>query len=317
LATTLRMHPEMQPLLDARAEVDRLVGPRGDDHLHAREGWNAYARVLAEPPPADLAVHDRAVPVAGRGVPVRVYEPARVAAPRPCVVYMHGGWFSLGDLDSSDANAWGFAAQCGATVVSVDYRLTPEHPYPAAFDDCYGVLAWLAENPDELGIDPDRIAVAGDSAGGLLSAALSLAARDRGGPRIAAQALVYTTVGCTLDLPSFAEFAEGYGHTTATIPKYWRRLLPDDEDTADPYARPIMATDFSGLPPALVHQAELDPIRDEGRAYAAKLALAGTDVTYREARGMIHGFMRVRFTGPDARREYGVVCDFLRHHLSS
>ncbi len=314
---TQTMHPDMQPLLDAREETNARLGSRSDAPAEARRWWNTYASILARPHPAGMRVFDRTVPSPGHDVPVRVYQPAGQSGPRPCILYMHGGGFMLGDLDSSDSNAWGYAQETGATVVSIDYRLTPEHPYPAAFNDCYGVLTWLAANPDEVGIDPGRIAVAGDSAGGMLGAALALATRDRGGPRIAAQALIYGWFGLEQDAGSYVEFANGAGLTTSSMRLFDRLYLPDDPDNADPYARPVRAEDFAGLPPALVHAAGMDPIRDDSRFFAARLALAGVDVTYREARGMIHGFLRARFGGPAARAEFAIACAFLREHLGN
>jgi acetyl esterase len=148
-----------------------------------------------------------------------------------------------------------------------------------------------------------------------LGAALALAARDRHGPRIVAQALIYGSFGLDQDAGSYLEHADGLGLTTASTRKFRQFYLPGQTDTDDPYARPIKARDFAGLPPALVHSAELDPIRDDGRAYAARLAAAGTWVTYREARGMVHGFLRARFTGAGARAEFEVACAFLRAHL--
>ena len=262
-----------------------------------------------------MEVYDRTVPTQEREVPVRVYRPAGPDGPRPCILYMHGGGYMLGDLDSSDSIAWGFAQETGAVVVSVDYRLTPEHPYPAAFNDCYGVLSWLAAHPADVEVDPDRIAVAGDSAGGNFSAALCLAARDRHGPRIVAQALIYPGTGLDDTYPSYIEHAESPGLTTAGTRKYRGLYLSGNLDSTDPYARPVMAEDHSNLPPAWVHPAEIDPIRDDGRVYASKLALAGTWATYREAKGMIHGFMRARFAGPGAKAEFDAICDFLRARL--
>ena len=151
-----QMHPDMEALLQAREQTNAQLGPRGDDPVEARRWWNTYADILGQPHPADMHVYDRTIPTAHLDVPVRVYQPAGKSGARPCILYMHGGGFMLGDLDSSDSNAWGYAQETGATVVSVDYRLTPEHPYPAAFEDCYGVLSWLAENPGELGIDASR-----------------------------------------------------------------------------------------------------------------------------------------------------------------
>ena len=305
------MHTDMQALLDAR----QAAGDKGDGAADARLFWTAYTNALAEPPPDDMAIHDTTVPTADGTVPVRVYRSAGGAGARPCILYLHGGGFMLGDLDSSDSIAWGFAQGTGAVVVSVDYRLTPEHPYPAAFNDTYAVLTHVAANPADFGIDPERIALAGDSAGGNLSAAACLAARDRGGPAIAAQALIYPGTGLDQSYPSYVEHAESPGLTTAGTIKYRDLYLPDDRDTDDPYARPVMAADHAGLPPAWVHSAEIDPIRDDGRVYAGKLAAAGTWVSYREARGMIHGFMRARFTGAAARAEFDAICGFLGSHL--
>jgi acetyl esterase len=172
------MHPDMAPILDARRFVTAAKNV-----AEKRRNWTTYSQALAAPMPAGIKSHDRVLPTPGYAVPVRIYRPADAVGALPCVIYIHGGGFMMGDLDSSDTNAWGLCEGTGAIVVSVDYRLTPEHPFPAAFDDCYGVLSWLAERGGEIGIDPRRIAVAGDSAGGNLSAAVCLAARDRGGPR--------------------------------------------------------------------------------------------------------------------------------------
>lgn len=306
----ITLHPDMKIIQDAQK------GAYGGKTLaEQRAAWSAYTAALAAPRPADMAVHDTAIPVPGHPVPVRVYRHARATGQDACVIYMHGGGFMKGDLDSSDPIAWGFCDQTGATVISVDYRLTPEHPFPAAFDDCLGVLTHLASKPDEYGIDPARIAMVGDSAGGHLAASVCLAARDRGGPRIAAQAVIYTVIGTDMTDPSYIENATGLGLTTAACHEYMRMLLPDGMHARSPYARPALATDFSNLPPAFVHSAEFDPVRDDGRFYAAQLARAGVNVTYREAKGMMHGFMRARFKGAAAKAEYAAICDFLRVNM--
>ncbi len=304
------MHPDMQVLLDARTPP-----PPGQTIDENRAAWTTYSQKLSQPAPGDMIVFDRTIPTDARDVPVRVYHPNKGSAPRPCILYMHGGGFMKGDLDSSDSIAWGFAQETGASLVSVDYALAPEHPYPAAFNDCYGSLSWLAENGGEIDVDVARLAVAGDSAGGNLAAALCLAARDRNGPSILAQALVYPGTGLDQDQGSYVEHAEGPGLTTAGTQQYRDWYLPHDTETTDPYARPVMASDFSNLPPAHVHSAEIDPIRDDGRVFASKMALAGNQVTYREAKGMIHGFMRARFTGAGAAAQFQAICDFLKRHL--
>lgn len=304
------LHPEMQALIEARV-------PRKPDAtlVEERQQWNQYAAKLARPCPETLIVSDIDIPAGHRDVTVRVYRHRQASSPRPGIIYMHGGGFRLGDLDSSDSIAWGFAAETGATVVSVDYRLTPEHVWPAAFDDCFGVLRWIAGSGGEIGVDPTFIALAGDSAGGRLTAGLGLRARDNGGPRICAQAMIYAGAGAIADSRSAVDFAEGYGLTTARYKSFYTSLFPDARYDDDPYAWPIRAQDLSNLPPTLVHVAELDPIRDDGRAFAARLAMAGSPVVFREAKGMLHGFMRARFAGPAAKAEFDYICGFLRARL--
>lgn len=308
------VHPDMQHLADARAP-DGMFDASIDGQ---RQAWTYYTNNLNELPPADMQVWDEVVPVAEFDVPVRIYRPANAdSGNAPGILYMHGGGFMKGDLDSSDSVAWGFADQVGAVVVSVDYRLTPEHPYPAAVNDCWASLVWMKGEAARLGIDAARIAVAGDSAGGNLAAVMCLKARDTGHASITCAAIIYPGTGLDQNYPSYREFADGQGLTLAGTRAYRDMYLPDDRDTDDPYARPVMAKDFSGLPPFWVHSAESDPIRDDGRVFAAKLAEAGINMTYREARGMVHGFMRARFKGEAARREYDRICDFLSEHLGA
>ncbi len=305
---TRELHPDMAILREAQK------GAYGGATIAAqRADWSRYAAILAEPPPADMKVQDRTLPVPTGPVKVRIYTAANPSG--AALVYMHGGGFMKGDLDSSDSVAWGFCAQTGATVVSVDYRLTPEHPFPAAFDDSLGVLRHIAEHPGQFGIDPARLGVIGDSAGGTLAISLALAARNGIAPALRAQAAIYAGIQTDKTLPSYAENATGYGLTTESSTRYQTMLLTRPEDWRNEYARPVLAAHFHGMAPALVHTAQFDPIRDDGRLYASRLALDGVDVTYREARGMIHGFMRARFKGPGVKLEYDAICDFLRSRL--
>jgi len=307
------LHPDMPAIQEAQK-----LAYTGTTIAEQRAAWSAYTAALAAPRAAGLSVEDRVLTTLGHAVPVRIYRPAGASEAASCILYMHGGGFMKGDLDSSDPVAWGFSHQTGAVVVSIDYRLTPEHPFPAAFDDCRHVLAHVAEHAGAFGVDVRRIALAGDSAGAHLAASLALAAREMGGPATAAQALVYPCLGSDLSLPSFRENATGFGLTTSAMGAYMEMLLPRGwRSETSPLARPFLAADLTGLPPTMVHTAGLDPLRDEGRAFAARLAQAGTDVVYREARGMIHGFMRARFTGVGARAEYAAICEFLRDRLKS
>ena len=305
------LHADMKALIAARNRVGI-----GDTIDEMRATWTAYSALLSRPHPPDMAVDDRTLACMHGPVGVRVYRPAKAKPAAPCILYSHGGGFMKGDLDSSDSAAWGLAEDTGAVVVSVDYRLAPEHPFPAAFDDVYGTLCYLAENPDHFGIDTGRIAVCGDSAGGNLSAAAALASRDRGGPPIRAQALVYPGTGLDQTGGSYEENASAPGLTSNATRKYRDWYLQKPSDHKNPYARPVIAESHANLPPAWVHTAQFDPIRDDGEIYAQKLRAAGVPVEYRCAEGMIHGFLRARFTGAGGKAEFAVLTGWLRRALA-
>lgn len=308
---SIALHPEMQILVDVKADL-----PPATTLEEMRANWNIYAARMRRPHPADMKVDDRRVPGKGGAIPVRVYRPAAAPAKAPCVLYFHGGGFMKGDLDSSDTVAWGLAQETGAVVVSVDYRLAPEHTYPAAFDDCFSVLEDVARNAGRYGVDPARIAVSGDSAGGNLAAAVALAARDRDGPALAAQVLIYPCLTDDLKQASYRIHAETPGLTAASMGSYWNWYLgPAGTPSDDPYAVPLKARSLAGLPRAYVHVAEIDPLYDDGRLYAERLKAAGVPTEYRCANGMIHGFMRARLLGPDSAAEFGAICAYLRRCL--
>jgi acetyl esterase len=220
---------------------------------------------------------------------VRIYTPAGTG-PFPLLVWFHGGGWVLGDLDSADPTARHLAVGAGCVVVSVDYRLAPETKFPGAADDCYAATQWTVQHAAAMHGDPDRIAVGGDSAGGNLAAAVSLMARDRRGPSLAFQLLVYPVTHCNFTTSSYQSFAEGYMLTRTSMQWYWNHYLQDVADANNPYAAPLVARDLSGLPPALVITAECDPLCDEGAAYAQRLKEAGVPTTYSCYDGMIHGF---------------------------
>ncbi|MFI1675577.1 alpha/beta hydrolase [Streptomyces sp. NPDC020607] len=240
-------------------------------------------------------------------LPVRLYMPApetdpRPAAPRPTVVFFHGGGYVLCGLDSHDATVRALAARSGAVVVSVAYRLAPEHRFPAAVDDAYAALCWAAGESAALGGDPDAVVTAGDSSGGGLAAAVALRARDEGGPAIALQVLLYPLLDAAQDTASYRENAHGYFPTAAHLRWFWQQYLGADGQGEHPHASPLRAADLHGLPPAYIVTAGCDPLRDEGLAYAARLRAAGGQVTTDHHPHMFHGFLGFPEVLPDAVR---------------
>lgn len=269
------------------------------------------------------SVEDRMVPGPdGNEIPVRIYQPSTDSVSpaddsgRPAVVYFHGGgWVNCG-LETHDAICRTLANAVGCVVVNVDYRLAPEHVYPAAAEDSFAATAWVADNGRALGIDPTRIALAGDSAGGNLSAVVALMARDRGGPALAFQLLVYPVIDMIGDYPSEVDNAVGFFLEQADMDWYWAQYVPATDRGAEPYASPIRAESHADLPPAYVLTAEFDPLRDEGEAYGGALAAAGVPTTVRRADGMFHSFFNLGAYLPQAKAEVDAAFAALREALS-
>lgn len=227
----------------------------------------------------------------GGGVPLRVYQPAgRHRGPQPGIVYFHGGGWVMGDLDTHDTLCRHLANHAGAVVVAVDYRLAPEHPFPAAFEDAFAAVQHISENATALGVDPAKLAVAGDSAGGNLAAAVALKARDLGGPPIAFQHLLYPVLDPGCDTESYRKYATDFGLTADKMRFFWNTYLAG-ADGADPRAAPLLAKDLTGLPPAQIVTAGFDVLRDEGADYARRLRAAGVRAEAECFSGMIHGFI--------------------------
>ncbi|MFP3989833.1 alpha/beta hydrolase [Streptomyces sp. E11-3] len=298
-----RLAPDVRGLVDLISAVFPDLGNTVTDAAEAR-------RILAaapEPPWQPLqvgSVEDRTIPgpEGAPEIPVRVYlpDPADAPGPRPTLVFFHGGGWVLCDLDSHDGTARQLCRHAGAAVVSVDYRLAPEHPFPAAVDDAYAAVRWVAAHLAELGGDPGPLAVAGDSAGGNLAAVVAQIARDRGGPAIGLQVLVYPSTDMTYDGQSRTRNASGYFLTSAHMAWFGRQYLGGGGDPAHPHISPLRG-DLTGLPPAHVVTAGCDPLCDEGRAYAAKLREAGVPVTEGHFPGMFHGFLGFPELLEDAR----------------
>ncbi|HMI92547.1 MAG TPA: alpha/beta hydrolase [Polyangiales bacterium] len=243
------------------------------------------------PPGPAARVENREIEGPGGPLPIRIYHPEQ-GGQRGALVFFHGGGFVIGTLDGHDNLCRQLCADAGCVVVSVDYRLAPEHKFPSAVEDAYAATVWVHAHAAELEFDPGKLAVGGDSAGGNLTAAVSMLAKQRGGPKLALQALLYPATDLrTFDRPSSLENAEGKLLSRADMIWFTAQYLRDDRDRHDPLASPLAATDLSGLPPALVITAEHDPLRDEGNAYAEALRAAGNSVQLTCYPGTIHGFM--------------------------
>jgi len=284
-----KIYPEVLDLLEA-IEAETAPPLESLAPAEARQAAVEALKQTALPAEEVARVEDLRIPNGSHQVPIRVYSPA-AGGPNACLLYFHGGGWVVCDLDTHDSICRAIARRAQAVVVAVDYRLAPESKFPAAVEDCYAAVAWVAQNAARLNVDARRIAVGGDSAGGTLSAVMCLKSRDEHGPRIALQILVYPVTNlAAFDTPSYAEFADGYHLTRAEMEWFRGHYLAHPDDARNPYASPLLAPDLGGLPPALVITAECDPLRDEGEAYAKRLAEAGVQTACTRYVGMIHPF---------------------------
>ena len=259
----------------------------------ARLASAGFVALAGEPEPVG-AVIDRTIPGPAGEIPARIYAPLGAAAsPLPCLVYYHGGGWVLGDIAGVDTVLRAVANRAGCTVISIEYRLAPEHKFPAPLDDCYAALEWVAANAPMLGVDPGRLAVGGDSSGGNLAAAVALRARDHQGPVLRHQTLIYPVTNHDYGTESYAVNGDGYLLTREMMQWFWSQYLPTAEEGRNPWASPLAAGDLAGLPSAFVATAEFDPLRDEGEAYAARLAAAGVKVRQKRYEGQIHAFWQM------------------------
>jgi acetyl esterase len=278
-------------------QIAEIIGAldAGFPPVHTMTGAQARAtirsRYVAPPTPEEVGeVRDAYVRGPAGDIAVRVYRPASTSGLVPTVVYAHGGGFVFCDLDSHDGLCRSFANLIPAVVVSVAYRLAPEHRWPAAAEDVYAVALWAARNVDALGGDASRIVVGGDSAGGNVAAAVALMARDRGAPNLAAQLLLYPMIAPHFDTESYRAFGEGFYNPRLALQWYWDQYVPSPVDREHPYATPLNA-DLGGLPPTVLITAGHDPLRDEGIAYGGAMAAANVPTVHRHYAGGIHGFM--------------------------
>jgi acetyl esterase len=277
----------------ARFVLDQIAAQGGMDlsalsPAEARTAFDAMRVPLPGEPV--LRIESRTIPGPAGAIPVRVYANSTTAERAPAIAFFHGGGWVIGSLDTHDNFCRALANRTGSVVVSVAYRLAPEAPYPAAAEDCYAATCWIAEHGAELGADGARLAVAGDSAGGNLAAVVALLARDRGGPALRHQGLIYPVTDADFDRASYVANAEGHLLTRQAMQWFWNHYVPDAARRNDAYAAPLRAANLAGLPPATVQTAEYDPLRDEGEAYAARLRDAGVATTLTRYDGQIHGF---------------------------
>ncbi|TDD71402.1 alpha/beta hydrolase [Actinomadura darangshiensis] len=265
-----------------------------EDPVRARASMRDLVAALEEPAAVSADVEDRTIPgpPGAPDVPVRIYRPRPEARPAPVLVYFHGGGFVTGDLENEHDRCLTFAGEDGIAVVSVDYRLAPEHPFPAGFEDCYAATVWAHAHAREFGGDPERVAVGGGSAGGALAAAVAQRARDEGGPPLVFQMLLYPVLDDRMDTPSMRTFTEPPLFNRTDAEHMWRHYLGAANVGADvpAYAAPARAGDLAGLPPAYVLVAECDPLRDEGFGYAHRLIVSGVPTELHHVPGACHGF---------------------------
>ncbi|HWS46787.1 MAG TPA: alpha/beta hydrolase [Acidimicrobiia bacterium] len=305
------LDPQAQMVVDAMNALPRVV-PSDDNVEAVRAGFGGLLLLAGDPEPV-FAIDDRD---AG-GVPVRIYRPSPDPG-LPVIVYLHGGGWTIGSVEQFDPITRQVANAAGAIVVSVDYRLAPEHPFPAGLEDCWHALRWTAEHASTFGGDGSRLAVMGDSAGGNLAAVCALQARDAGSPDLALQVLVYPVTDCDFTTSSYRENGDGYLLTEEQMRWFFSCYVRDGTDPTDWRVSPLRARDVHGVAPALVLTAEYDPLRDEGEAYARKLAEEGVAVHKHRYDGMVHAFFGLSATfdagreavtrvGTAARRAFGTL----------
>ncbi len=282
-----------------------------------RQQLRTMVALMDEPAPKLARLDDISIPGPAGPIPARVYAPAVPGAgpARPAVVYFHGGGWVQGDLETHHGLCARLALRSGAIVIAVDYRLAPEHKFPAAVEDCFAAYRWLRSHAGELGGDPARVAVAGDSAGGNLSAVVSQSSSSAGVPVPACQVLIYPAVDFALETDSHRDLADGHVIPRERILWYTEQYLPAGADRNDPRAAPLRAKDLRGQPPTLIITGGFDPLRDEGHAYAERLRAAGVDVTYHEYAGQIHAFVSLTRAIPQGLTCTWEIGDYLKQRL--
>lgn len=309
------LHPTLKSILD-QPENPNAVPVEIQDPDDARREWKADMAAVDAPAPELEKVWNFEMPGPAGSIPARAYLPEGLSATeRPLLIYYHGGGFIRGDIDTHDSICRVLASEAGCMVVSPAYRLAPEHRFPAAAEDAYAVAQYMSGNAGRFGVDPARIAVAGDSAGGNMAIAVSLQARENGSPPLRYQLLIYPVTDLTSATESKRLYSKGY--LLNSMPFYIASYLGPQGDARHPLASPLLADDLSGLPPALVVTAGFDPLRDEGQDFARRLSAAGVSVEHTCYEDMIHGFVSLRGLLPDADRALAMCARRLASALAA
>lgn len=312
----MSIHPQVQAVLDALAKLG-LPAPQSVTPAQARLNFKQSRSVFLPQAEAVGASADFSIAGPGGPIPLRLYRPkgSAAGAQLPALVFFHGGGWVLGDIETHDPLCRLLANRSGCAVVSVDYRLAPEHKFPAAVEDAVAVTRYLAAQGEALGIDGGRLALGGDSAGGNLATVVALTLRDAGGPPLRLQLMLYPATDFAMDTPSHSEFANGYMLTRERMQYFADSYLRSPRDVSDWRASPLQAKDLSRLPPAFIMTASHDPLRDEGKAYADRLNAAGVVASYRCYQGMIHGFMTMSGAVDAAAGAIGDAASAIKHAL--
>lgn len=312
MITDLAFKPTVQAALDYINHIP--AAPAQTDPVTAARDFYHRFIPMAGTPAAVKVVQNCTLHTTEGPVNVRIYRPSDKAG-LPVTVYFHGGWFYMGSLDTHDTPLRALTNAADCVVVSVDYALAPEHPFPRGLKEGTAVVQWIADHAGELAVDGNRIGVAGDSAGAALAAVIARHAREHGGPALRFQALIYPVTDASLQTPSWKEFAEGLNLDLAGAELAWSLYIPNPQNRQHPDAAPLLAQHLTGLPPALVITAEYDPLRDEGIAYAAALRKSGVPVQETLYKGMIHGFFQMGGMIEEGKMAINETAAFIRKHF--
>ncbi|MFC2164058.1 alpha/beta hydrolase [Acidobacteriota bacterium] len=295
---TGQLHPEMKSFIDTMSAFTSEIGFNDLPNLDVKEARSILnsTKTPEEVLPPVIRIENLTIPGPDGEIPIRIYRPSDVDH-LPVLMWFHGGGWVLGSLDGAELNCRKFASEAKCVVVSVDYRLAPETPFPGAIDDCYAATTWVVESAKELNIDSTRIAVGGDSAGGNLAACVAYRSRDMG-PKLVFQLLVYPVIDADFTRTSYIDNGENYFLTREWMEWFWDCYVPNKADRKNPFVAPIHALDLSGLPTAHIITAEFDPLRDEGEAYGEALKSAGVEAEIHRYNGMIHAFFNMLTSEP-------------------